>query len=122
MPLPSSRIVQNHTNARAVCQPKRTGNAQHQRPNVTRAALKTRNPTARSWLTRLLTKRAGAKTSYSLATYSSMECAPWARIRKRKTSCPLCATTFLSHANAYAAGEQHDRQVRVLNRFGGPVR
>ena len=46
-------------------------------------------------LTRLLTKRAGAKTSYNLLTYSSMECAAWARISNRKTSWPLRSTRTL---------------------------
>src|SRR6266851_1325083 len=81
MPLPSSTIVQNQTNPRAACQLERTGTAQHHRPNVTRAALTTRKPRERSLLTRLLTKRAGAKTSYNLVAYSSIECAPCARIQ-----------------------------------------
>src|SRR6516165_9542620 len=68
MPLSSSRIVQNHINPRAARQPERTGTAQHHRPNATRAVLATTKPRARSLLTRLLTKRAGAKTSYSLLT------------------------------------------------------
>ena len=67
MPLSSSRIVQNHINPRAARQPERTGTAQHHRPNATRAVLATTKPRARSLLTRLLTKRAGAKTSYKLA-------------------------------------------------------
>ena len=62
MPFPSSRIAQNHINPGAAFQLERTGKAQHHKPNVTRAALKTRNPSARSLLKRLLTKRAGAKT------------------------------------------------------------
>src|SRR5207253_8079862 len=78
-------MAQNHTNPRAACQPERTGTAQHHKPNVTRAALKTRKPRARSWLIRLLTKRAGANTSNNLVTYSSIECAACARIRDRKT-------------------------------------
>src|SRR5438094_6638539 len=90
---PSSRMAQNHTNPRAACQPERTGTAQHHKPNVTRAALKTRKPRARSWLIRLLTKRAGANTSNNLVTYSSIECAACARIRDRKTKWPLCFTT-----------------------------
>src|SRR5438552_17786500 len=85
-------MAQNHTNPRAACQPERTGTAQHHKPNVTRAALKTRKPRARSWLIRLLTKRAGANTSNNLVTYSSIECAACARIRDRKTKWPLCFT------------------------------
>src|SRR5579864_5336497 len=92
MPLPSSRIVQNQTNPRAACHPERTGTAQHQAPNVTRAVLTTRNPRAGSLLTKLLTKRAGAKTSYNLVAYSSMEWTPCARIKNKKTSWPLCST------------------------------
>src|SRR5215831_5383327 len=96
MPLPNSRIVQNQTSARATRHPERTGIAQHHRPDVTSATLKTRKPTARSLLNWLLTKRAGAKTSYSRATYSSMECAAWARIRKKNTSWTLFSTKPLA--------------------------
>src|SRR6516225_5322216 len=95
MPLSSSRIVQSHIKPRAARQSERTGTAQHHRPNATRAVLATTKPRARSLLTRLLTKRAGAKTSYNLLTYSSMECAAWARIKNRKTSWPLCSTRTL---------------------------
>jgi hypothetical protein len=104
MPLSSSRIAQKQTNPRATHQPERTGTAQHHRPKVTSTALATRNPRARSLLIRLLTKRAGAKTSYNLVVYSSMECAPWARISKKNTSRVLCSTT--RHANARVAEEQ----------------
>jgi hypothetical protein len=108
MPLPSSSIVQNHTKPRAPCQPERTGTAQHHRPNVTRAVLRIRKPRARWLLTRLLTKRAGAKTSYNLVTYSSIEWAPWARIRNKKTILPLCSTRpRLCDANACVLREQH---------------
>src|SRR6516164_5801152 len=95
MPLSSSRIVQSHIKPRAARQSERTGTAQHHRPNATRAVLATTKPSARSLLTRLLTKRAGAKTSYNLLTYSSMECAAWARISNRRTSWPLCSTRTL---------------------------
>src|SRR5260370_21569755 len=101
MPLPSSRIVQNQTNPRAVCQPERTGTAQHHSPNLTRATLTTRKPRARSLLTRLLTKRAGAKTSYNLVTYSSIEWAPWVRIRNKKTRWLLCFTRPLGLSDPF---------------------
>jgi len=48
--------------------------------------LTTKKPRERSLLTRLLTKRAGAKTSYNLVAYSSIECAPCARIRNKNTN------------------------------------
>src|SRR5215471_11430785 len=86
MPFPSSRMVQNQIIPPAVRQPERTGTAQHHRPKATRTAFAISKPTARSLLMRLLTNLAGANTSYNLATYSSMECTAWARIRKRNTS------------------------------------
>src|SRR5208283_877767 len=85
-PLPISRSVQNQAIPRAARQPERTGTAQHHRPKMTSAALATKNPRERSLLTRLLTKRAGGKTSYNLVAYSSMECAPCASIRNKNTT------------------------------------
>src|ERR1700746_2917409 len=117
-------MAQNHTNPRAACQPERTGTAQHHKPNVTRAALKTRKPRARSWLIRLLTKRAGANTSNNLATYSSIECAACARIRDRKTKWTLCFTRE-SWASTVSSGEssggpQH-RTPRILPQTSGAI-
>src|SRR5437660_2161868 len=110
-------MAQNHTNPRAACQPKRRVTAQHHKPDGRRAALKTKNPRARSWLIRLLTKRAGANTSNNLVTYSSIECAACARIRDRKTKWPLCFTRE-SWASTVSSGEssggpQH-RTPRIL--------
>ena len=85
MPLPNSSSVQNQAIARAACHLRRTGAAQHHTPKETTAALKIKKPSGRLLLKRLLTKRAGARTSQSRALYSSTECAPCARIRHKNT-------------------------------------
>jgi hypothetical protein len=48
------------------------------------AAFATAKPKGRLVLTRPLKKRAGARTSQREKQYSSMECSPWAQIRRRK--------------------------------------
>src|SRR6516165_2042755 len=98
MPLPSSRGVQNHTSPRATGERERTGTAQHHTPNVTRAAFTNRKPTERSWLTRLLTKRAGVNTRYSRVRYSSTECAPWGNSSDTPPHIALDKSQGLSHA------------------------
>src|SRR5215469_8808860 len=89
-------MIQNHARPRAERQPERTGIAQHQRPKATSNAFAAAKPTARSLLIRLLTNRAGANTSYSFVTYSSTECAAWARTRSRNTSWLLLSTGLCS--------------------------
>jgi hypothetical protein len=90
-------MVQNKTIPRADRQPERTGKAQHQKPNVTRAVFATKNPNARSLLTRLLTKRAGGKTMYSWVAYSSIECTAWARIKNKNANRYRRSTDLLDH-------------------------